>query len=61
MADPVAYGVVSNFAGLEMWAKRLQVLQEVVPTAAKVGYLNLRSSWDLAQGRAVQDSAKYVT
>ena len=31
-------------AGLEVWAKRLQVMQEVVPRAAKVGYLNLRSS-----------------
>jgi putative ABC transport system substrate-binding protein len=45
-------------AGLEVWAKRIQVLQEVVPTAAKIGYLNLRSSWDLAQGRAVQDAAR---
>ena len=65
MADPVAYGVVSNLArpggnitgvsvdaGLETWAKRIQLLQEVVPTAAKMGYLQLRSSWDLAQGRA---------
>ena len=71
MADPVAYGVVANLArpggnvtgvsvdaGLETWAKRLQVMQEVIPTAAKVGYLNLRSSWDLAQGRFVQDSAR---
>ena len=50
MADPVAMGVVSNLArpggnvtgvsvdaGLEIWAKRLQILQEVVPTARKVG------------------------
>jgi ABC-type uncharacterized transport system substrate-binding protein len=64
MADPVAYGVVANLARpggnvtgasvdarLETWAKRIQVMQEVIPTAAKVGYLNLRSSWDLAQGR----------
>ena len=48
MADPVAMGVVSNLArpdgnvtgisvdaGLEIWAKRLQILQEVVPTAKK--------------------------
>jgi len=73
MADPVAYGVVSNLArpggnitgvsvdaGLETWAKRLQLLQEVVPTAAKVGYLNLRSSWDLAQGRAMQEAARQL-
>jgi putative tryptophan/tyrosine transport system substrate-binding protein len=71
MADPVAMGVVSNLArpggnvtgisvdaGLEIWAKRLQILQEVVPTARKVGYLYLRSSWDLAQGRAMQDAAR---
>jgi putative ABC transport system substrate-binding protein len=71
MADPVAYGVVSNLArpggnitgvsvdaGLETWAKRLQILQEVVPTAAKVGFLISRSSWDLAQGRAMQEAAR---
>ena len=71
MADPIAMGVVSNLAwpggnvtgvsvdaGLEIWAKRLQILQEVVPTARNVGYLNLRSSWDLAQGRALQEAAR---
>jgi putative ABC transport system substrate-binding protein len=73
MADPVAYGVVSNLArpggnitgvsvdaGLETWAKRVQLLQEIVPTAARVGYLNLRSSWDLAQGRAMQDATRQL-
>ena len=71
MADPVAYGVVPNLArpggnitgvsvdaGLETWAKRLQILQEVNPTAAKVGFLTQRSSWDLAQGRTMQESAR---
>jgi putative ABC transport system substrate-binding protein len=71
MADPVAYGVVSNLArpganitgvavdaGLEIWAKRLQILQEVVPTVAKVGYLQWRSNWDLAQGRAMQEATR---
>src|SRR5262245_27097125 len=73
MADPVAYGVVSNLArpggnitgvsvdaGLETWAKRLQLLQEVVPTAAKVGFLHLRSSWHLPQGKAVQEAARQL-
>jgi putative ABC transport system substrate-binding protein len=73
MADPVAYGVVSNLArpggnitgvsvdaGLETWAKRLQILQEVVPTAAKVGFLIPRSSWDLPQGRTVQEAARLL-
>ena len=71
MADPVAFGIVSNLArpgdnitgvsvdaGLETWAKRLQLLQELIPTAAKVGYLNVRSSWDLAEGRATQEAAR---
>jgi putative tryptophan/tyrosine transport system substrate-binding protein len=71
MADPVAFGIVPNLArpggnitgisvdaGLEIWAKRLQILREVVPTAAKVGYLTPRPSWDLAQGRAVQEAAR---
>jgi putative ABC transport system substrate-binding protein len=71
MADPVAFGVVTNLArpggnitgvsveaGLEIWAKRLQILREVVPTAAKVGYLNSRSNWDLAQGSAMQEAAR---
>jgi putative tryptophan/tyrosine transport system substrate-binding protein len=73
MADPVAFGVVSNLArpggnitgvsvdaGLETWAKRLQLLQEVVPTAAKVGFLHLRSSWHLPQGKAVQEAARQL-
>jgi len=71
MADPVAFGIVSSLArpggnitgvsvdaGLETWAKRLQLLQELIPTAAKVGYLNVRSSWDLAEGRATQEAAR---
>jgi putative ABC transport system substrate-binding protein len=73
MADPVAFGVVSNLArpggnitgvsvdaGLETWAKRLQLLQEVVPTAAKVGFLHLRTSWHLPQGKAVQEAARQL-
>jgi putative ABC transport system substrate-binding protein len=73
MADPVAFGIVSNLArpggnitgvsvdaGLEIWAKRLQILQELVPSAAKVGYLHLRSSGDLAQGRAMQEAARQL-
>ena len=57
-ADPVAYGIagslarpgsnvtgVSVDAGLEIWAKRLQILREAVPTAAKVGFLAPRGPW----------------
>jgi putative ABC transport system substrate-binding protein len=71
MGDPVADGIVQNLArpggnvtgvsvdaGLETWAKRLQILYEVVPTAAKVGLLTTRSSWELAQRRTILESAR---
>ena len=73
MADPLAYGVVSSLArpggnitgvsvdaSLETWAKRLQILQEIVPRTSTVGYLMLRSSWDLPQGRAMQEAAQQL-
>jgi putative ABC transport system substrate-binding protein len=70
MADPVAYGNVRSLArpggnitgvsvdaGLEIWGKRLQILQEAVPTATRVGYLDTRLVWDLASGRAMREAA----
>jgi putative tryptophan/tyrosine transport system substrate-binding protein len=55
MADPVPLGIATNIsrpggnitgvaidAGPEIWAKRLQILRKVVPTAAKVGFLASR-------------------
>ena len=55
MADPVPFGIVTNIArpggnitgvsmeaGLDIWGKRLQVLRETVPTAAKLGFLGSR-------------------
>jgi putative ABC transport system substrate-binding protein len=53
MADPVTLGLVASMArpggnvtgvcpepGLEIWAKRLQILREVIPAISKVGFLN---------------------
>jgi len=58
MADPVSVGIVTDIArpggnitgvsteaGPEIWGKRLQILREVVPTAAKVGFLGSRQVW----------------
>src|SRR6516225_4040610 len=55
MADPVPVGIVPNIArpggnitgvsleaGLDIWSKRLQVLREAVPMAAKVGFIGSR-------------------
>ena len=71
MGDPVAFGIVSsvarpggNITGVsvsvsdEIWAKRLQILREVVPTAARVGYLTLRSQWDRLHASALREAAQ---
>jgi putative tryptophan/tyrosine transport system substrate-binding protein len=58
VADPVEFGNVTSVArpdrnftaivnvGLEIWGKRLQILREAVPAAARVGYLGSRVLWD---------------
>src|SRR5438105_9890440 len=73
MADPVAYGIVASLArpggnitgvsvdaGQEIWGKRLQLLREAIPTASRVGYLNLARRWVVATGygAAVQEAAR---
>jgi putative ABC transport system substrate-binding protein len=71
MADPVAYGIVASVArpggnitgisvepGLEIWAKRLQILREIVPTAARVGFIASRLTWDGPQGGAMVAAAR---
>jgi putative ABC transport system substrate-binding protein len=71
MADPVAFGIVASVArpggnitgvsveaGLEIWAKRLQILQEVVPTATRVGYVASRLMWGNPQAGAMLAAAK---
>jgi putative tryptophan/tyrosine transport system substrate-binding protein len=71
MSDPVAYGIVTSVArpggnitgisveaGLEIWAKRLQILREIVPTAAQVGFIGSRVTWGGPQGAAMLTAAK---
>jgi putative tryptophan/tyrosine transport system substrate-binding protein len=65
VADPVAYGIVPNLArpggnitgvsaddGIEIWAKRLELLREMIPAASRVAFLVSRRLWE-AQARAV--------
>jgi len=67
-ADPVAYGIVTSLArpggnltgvsadaGVEIWGKRLEVLREAVPKAARVGFLTYRASWEGAQGQVLRE------
>ena len=73
MSDPVAYGVVTNIArpggnitgvsieaGTDIWGKRLQVLLEAVPTAAKVGFLGSRQIWSLPQADALREATQQL-
>src|SRR5262245_32937267 len=71
MADPTAYGLVTSLArpggnvtgvsvdaGLEIWAKRLQILQEVIRGRTRVGYIGSRVSWDGPEGVALLAAAR---
>jgi putative ABC transport system substrate-binding protein len=70
---PVAYGVVTNIArpggnitgvsieaGTDIWGKRLQVLREAVPTAAKVGFLGSRQIWRMPQADALREATQQL-
>ena len=42
----------------EIWGKRLQILKEAIPSASKVAYLDIRTSWESASGRQVQEELR---
>ena len=69
MTDPVTYRIVTSLArpggnitgvtgdsGLEIWAKRLQILLAAFPTASKVGFLT--RVWRSPQTNALQEAAR---
>jgi putative ABC transport system substrate-binding protein len=71
MADPTSYGIVSSLArpggnvtglsveaGLEIWAKRLQILREIRPTSTRVGFIGSQVTWDGPQGRTMIAAAR---
>jgi putative tryptophan/tyrosine transport system substrate-binding protein len=73
MADPVPLGIVTdiarpggNITGVsveatqDIWSKRLQVLREVVPTAAKVGLLGSRQYWSQPNTDALRVGAQQL-
>jgi putative ABC transport system substrate-binding protein len=70
-SDPAAQGLVASLAhpggnitgfsgntGPEFEAKRLQLLTEVAPTAARVAYLGLKEDWESPAAIGVRDAAK---
>jgi putative tryptophan/tyrosine transport system substrate-binding protein len=71
VADPVAFGIISNLArpggnitgvsvdgGVEILGKRLELLREIVPTAAKVAYLASRRLWEAPDATALREAAQ---
>ena len=64
--DPVGTGIVASLArpggnitgvslfDADFYAKRLQILKEVVPSASKVASLTMRRTWEGAYGQAFQ-------
>ena len=68
--DPIAGGLVTNLArpggnltgvsinaGIEIQAKRLEILKEAVPSAARIGHL-LSGAWDDGTGRVMREAAQ---
>jgi putative ABC transport system substrate-binding protein len=69
--DPVAMGLVASLArpggnvtgastdaGLDVWAKRFQILREVIPSVSKVGFL-AQQSWEAGSyGDVIREMAR---
>ena len=73
MADPVAFGIVTSIARpggnitgasvdatIDVWAKRMQLLRETIPTAAKVGFLGSRNIWDSPLVATMREAAQQL-
>jgi putative ABC transport system substrate-binding protein len=54
------FTAISVNVGLEIWGKRLQILQEAVPTMSRVGYLGSRVLWDTPLGDAIRKPAQQL-
>jgi putative ABC transport system substrate-binding protein len=69
MVDPLKAGLVVSLArpggnltgitldaGVEIWAKRLELLKEAVPSTTKAAFLAMREGWDGSFGQVLQDA-----
>jgi putative ABC transport system substrate-binding protein len=70
MLDPLKAGLVTSLArpggnltgitldaGTEIWGKRLQMLKEAIPSAAKAAFLAMREGWEGSSGQVLRDAA----
>jgi putative tryptophan/tyrosine transport system substrate-binding protein len=69
MVDPLEAGLVTSLArpggnltgitldaGVEIWAKRLELLKEAIPSTAKAVFLGMREGWEGSFGQVLQDA-----
>jgi ABC-type uncharacterized transport system substrate-binding protein len=69
--DPIRFGLISNLArpggnitgvsvdaGVEVWAKRLELLSSAVPKLRNVVFLSSEGTWASAGGQVVRDAAQ---
>jgi putative ABC transport system substrate-binding protein len=49
-----------NLYDYEIWGKRLQILQEAVPSASRVGFLLPRAIWDSVYGQLLRDVGRQL-
>jgi putative tryptophan/tyrosine transport system substrate-binding protein len=70
MLDPLHAGLVTRLsrpggnltgitldAGIEVWGKRLEILKEAIPSAAKATFLGMRGGWEGSSGQVLRDAA----
>src|SRR4051812_39622331 len=73
MLDPLKAGLVTSLArpggnltgitldpGNEIWEKRLHILKEAVPFAAKAAFLGMREGWEGSSGQSLRDGADRI-
>ena len=69
MVDPLKAGLVTSLArpggnltgitldaGVEIWAKRLELLKEAIPSTGKIAFLGMRDGWEGSFGQVLQDA-----
>jgi putative ABC transport system substrate-binding protein len=69
--DPIRFGLISNLArpggnitgvsvdaGVEVWAKRLELLSSAVPKLVNVVFVSSEGTWTGAGGQVVRDAAQ---
>ncbi len=72
--DPIRFGLISNLAhpggnvtgvsvdaGVEVWAKRLELLASTVPKLSKVVFVSSEGAWTGAGGQTVREAAQKLS